>query len=47
MLLDIVKMKGYENTYRIRIGNIVIIVVDFAKRVIKVVKIDVRGRIGY
>jgi mRNA interferase RelE/StbE len=48
MLLDIVKMKGYENTYRIRIGKYrVIIVVDFAKRLIKVVKLDVRGRIGY
>jgi mRNA-degrading endonuclease RelE of RelBE toxin-antitoxin system len=41
-------MKGYENIYRIRIGKYrVIIVVDFDKRVIKVVKIDVRGRIGY
>jgi mRNA-degrading endonuclease RelE of RelBE toxin-antitoxin system len=48
MLLDIVKMKGYENTYMIRIGKYrVIIVVDFAKRLIKVVKLDVRGRIGY
>jgi mRNA interferase RelE/StbE len=48
MLLDIAKMKGYENTYRIRIGKYrVIIVVDFVKRVIKVVKLDVRGRIGY
>jgi mRNA-degrading endonuclease RelE of RelBE toxin-antitoxin system len=48
MLLDIVKMKGYENTYRIRIGKYrVIIVVDFVKRLIKVVKLDVRGRIGY
>jgi mRNA interferase RelE/StbE len=32
MLLDIVKMKGYENTYRIRIGKYrVIIVADFAR----------------
>jgi mRNA-degrading endonuclease RelE of RelBE toxin-antitoxin system len=48
MLLDIVKMKGYENTYMIRIGKYrVTIVVDFAKRLIEVVKLDVRGRIGY
>ena len=41
-------MKDYENTYKRRIGKYrVIIVVDFAKRLIKVVKIDVRGRIGY
>jgi mRNA interferase RelE/StbE len=47
-LLDIVKMKGYENTYRVRIGKYrAIIVVDFSKRLIKVVKLDVRGRIGY
>jgi mRNA-degrading endonuclease RelE of RelBE toxin-antitoxin system len=48
MLLDIAKMKGYENTYRIRIGKYrVMIVVDFTKRLIKVVKLDVGGRIGY
>jgi mRNA interferase RelE/StbE len=47
-LLDIVKMKGYENTYRVRIGKYrAIIVVDFEKKLIKVVKLDVRGRIGY
>jgi mRNA-degrading endonuclease RelE of RelBE toxin-antitoxin system len=41
-------MKGYENTYRVRIGKYrAIIVVDFSKRLIKVVKLDVRGRIGY
>jgi mRNA interferase RelE/StbE len=48
VLLDIVKMKGYENTYRVRIGKYrVIITVDFARKLIKAVKLDVRGRIGY
>jgi mRNA interferase RelE/StbE len=48
VLLDIVKMKGYENTYRVRIGKYrIIITVDFARKLIKVAKLDVRGRIGY
>jgi mRNA interferase RelE/StbE len=48
VLLDIVKMKGYENTYRVRIGKYrIIITVDFARKLIKVAKLDVRGRIDY
>ena len=45
-LLDIVKMGGRENTYRIRIGSYrAIFVVDFENKLIKIEKLDTRGGI--
>jgi mRNA interferase RelE/StbE len=45
-LVDIVKMKGYKDTYRIRIGKYrVLIVVDFSRKIIKVVRINLRSKI--
>lgn len=45
-LLDIVKMGGREDTYRIRIGKYrAIFVVDFKNKLIKIDKLDTRSRI--
>lgn len=45
-LLDIVKMGGREDTYRIRIGKYrAIFVVDFKDKLIKIDKLDTRGKI--
>ena len=45
-LLDIVKMGGREDTYRIRIGKYrAIFVVDFKNNLIKIDKLDTRSRI--
>jgi len=43
---DLVKMAGYENTYRIRIGKIRIIYrIDFKNKIIEILDADYRGRI--
>jgi mRNA interferase RelE/StbE len=43
---DLVKMKGYENIYRVRIGKIRIIYkIDFKNRIIEILDIDYRERI--
>lgn len=43
---DLVKMEGYENTYRIRIGKVRIIYrIDFKNKIVEIVDSDYRGRI--
>jgi mRNA interferase RelE/StbE len=43
---DLVKMKGYENVYRIRIGKVRIIYrIDFKNKIIEILNADYRGRI--
>ncbi len=43
---DLVKIKGYEDTYRIRIGKVRIIYkIDFKNKVIQILDADYRGRI--
>ena len=45
-LLDIAKMRGRENVYRVRIGDYrALFVADFAKKLIKIEKIDTRSGI--
>lgn len=45
-LLDIVKMGGRENTYRVRVGSYrVIFVVDFQNKLIKIEHIETRSKI--
>ena len=45
-LLDIVKMGGRENTYRVRIGNYrAIFIADFENKLIKVTYLETRGKI--
>jgi len=45
-LLDIAKMGGREDTYRIRIGKYrAIFAVDFKNKLIKIDKLDTRSRI--
>jgi mRNA interferase RelE/StbE len=43
---DLVKMKGYENVYRIRIGKVRIIYrIDFKNKIIEILDANYRGRI--
>jgi mRNA interferase RelE/StbE len=43
---DLAKMKGYEDTYRIRIGKVRIIYrIDFRNKIIEVLDSDYRGRV--
>jgi mRNA interferase RelE/StbE len=43
---DLVKMEGYENTYRVRIGKVRIIYrIDFKNKTIEVLDANYRGRI--
>ena len=45
-LLDIIKMNGKENKYRVRIGDYrAIFVVDFENKLIKIVHLETRGKI--
>ena len=45
-LLDIVKMSGRENVYRVRIGSYrALFVLDFEKKSIRIEKLDTRGGI--
>lgn len=45
-LLDIIKMSGRENTYRVRMGGYrAIFVVDFENKLIKIEKLDARSGI--
>ena len=45
-LLDIIKMGGRENTYRVRMGDYrAIFVVDFENKLIKIEKLDTRSGI--
>lgn len=44
--LDIIKMEGREETYRLRVGNYrVIFIVDSENKVINIDKVDTRGKI--
>lgn len=44
---DLVKMKGYEETYRIRIGKARIIYrIDFRNKTIEILDTDFKGRIS-
>ncbi|MBI3412591.1 MAG: type II toxin-antitoxin system RelE/ParE family toxin [Candidatus Aenigmarchaeota archaeon] len=46
--LDIKKIKGQENTYRLRIGGYrAIFDVDFKNKIIYVTALNIRGRIKY
>ena len=45
-LLDIMKMSGREDTYRIRVGKYrAIFVVDFKNKLIKIEKLETRNKI--
>ncbi len=45
-LLDIKKMMGREDTYRLRVGDYrILFIIDFENKLIKIEEIDSRGRI--
>ncbi len=45
-LLDIKKMIGREDTYRLRVGDYrILFIIDFEKKLIKIDDINTRGRI--
>ena len=45
-LLDIKKMVGMEDTYRLRVGDYrILFLIDFEKKLVKISDINTRGRI--
>lgn len=43
---DLVKMKGYKDAYRVRVGKVrIVYTVDFKKRTVEILDADYRGRI--